>query len=83
MIIDLKNCSSKEELFRIIESRFSFPDWWGKNWDALSDCLNDENLNKLNNETIDFILPKDVKKEEFLQKFFEILKESKIQFTKK
>jgi len=32
---------SKEELLDAIAEGFGFPDWFGRNWDALEECLRD------------------------------------------
>ena len=33
--------SGKEQLMRVLEETLRFPDYFGRNWDALSDCLRD------------------------------------------
>ncbi|MDV7401916.1 barstar family protein, partial [Arthrospira platensis SPKY1] len=39
--IDLCGCEDKPTLLTRIASALQFPDWFGHNWDALSDCLTD------------------------------------------
>jgi RNAse (barnase) inhibitor barstar len=39
--IDLGGCIDKQELLQRIAAALSFPDWFGHNWDALSDALSD------------------------------------------
>ena len=39
--IDLEGCAGKDELLARIGAALEFPDWFGANWDALFDCLND------------------------------------------
>ncbi|ANQ86400.1 hypothetical protein dqs_3379 [Azoarcus olearius] len=39
--IDLAACADKAEVLRAFETAFALPDWFGHNWDALSDCLAD------------------------------------------
>ena len=39
--IDLEGCADESDLFRRIAAELEFPDWFGANWDALFDCLND------------------------------------------
>ena len=39
--IDLGQCKDKAALLKLIASTMAFPDWFGHNWDALSDCLGD------------------------------------------
>lgn len=39
--IDLTGCTDKAELLARIARTLRFPDWFGHNWDALSDCLCD------------------------------------------
>lgn len=39
--IDLDGCSDKTELLRRVAAALNFPDWFGHNWDALADALED------------------------------------------
>lgn len=39
--IDLEGVCDKEALFDCLSSALSFPEWFGRNWDALADCLSD------------------------------------------
>ena len=39
--IDLKGLASKAGLLGRVARALNFPDWFGKNWDALNDCLTD------------------------------------------
>jgi RNAse (barnase) inhibitor barstar len=39
--LDLKNVAGKAGLLSRIAKEFNFPHWFGKNWDALNDCLSD------------------------------------------
>ena len=39
--IDLKSVHSKGALFDSLSSALSFPKWFGRNWDAVADCLGD------------------------------------------
>jgi RNAse (barnase) inhibitor barstar len=39
--IDLKGLASKTGLLRRAARALNFPEWFGKNWDALNDCLTD------------------------------------------
>lgn len=39
--IDLATASNKKELFERLATALAFPDWFGRNWDALADCLGD------------------------------------------
>ena len=39
--IDLEGCVDENDLFGRIAGALEFPDWFGHNWDALFDCLND------------------------------------------
>lgn len=39
--IDLATASNKNELFEHLATALAFPDWFGRNWDALADCLGD------------------------------------------
>ncbi len=39
--IDLGDCRNKAALLERLATVLSFPDWFGHNWDALADCLDD------------------------------------------
>lgn len=39
--LDLAGCHGKQELLSRASAAFQFPDWFGHNWDALSDSLGD------------------------------------------
>lgn len=39
--VDLAGCSDKATLLARLAAALHFPDWFGHNWDALSDCLTD------------------------------------------
>lgn len=39
--IDAAAISDREDLFRMLSASFSFPDYFGMNWDALDECLAD------------------------------------------
>lgn len=39
--IDLSDCTDKATLLARFATALHFPDWFGHNWDALSDCLTD------------------------------------------
>lgn len=39
--IDLADCDDKEAVLAAIGTALGFPDWFGQNWDALTDCLTD------------------------------------------
>ncbi len=39
--IDLAGCTDKEQALTRIARALDFPEWFGGNWDALSDCLAD------------------------------------------
>jgi RNAse (barnase) inhibitor barstar len=39
--IDLSHARNKAEMLDAIAKAMSFPDWFGRNFDALADCLND------------------------------------------
>lgn len=41
LTIDGEAIESKEELLDTIAEGFGFPDWFGRNWDALEECLRD------------------------------------------
>ncbi len=39
--VDLNGCSDKAEFLQRVSKALAFPAWFGHNWDALFDCLND------------------------------------------
>lgn len=39
--LDLIDCGSIYELHERIQKDFDFPEWYGRNWDALWDCMRD------------------------------------------
>lgn len=39
--IDLVGVATREALFDRVAQALAFPDWFGRNWDALEDCLGD------------------------------------------
>lgn len=41
MVISGSAISSKEDLFDHLSSAFHFPDYFGRNWDAVLDCIRD------------------------------------------
>ena len=36
-----KKCNTKEKLFDEFAAAFQFPDYFGENWDAFNECIND------------------------------------------
>lgn len=39
--VDLAGCTGKDDLLARVARSARFPDWFGRNWDALADCLGD------------------------------------------
>jgi len=39
--LDIGKAGSKQDFLASIAEKLEFPDWFGNNWDALSDCLTD------------------------------------------
>src|SRR3546814_314131 len=39
--IDLAGCRDKDDVLDRFAAALHFPDWFGRNWDALADCLGD------------------------------------------
>lgn len=39
--VDLGGCDHKPDFLARIAMALDFPDWFGRNWDALADCLGD------------------------------------------
>src|SRR3546814_20135940 len=42
--IDLAGCRDKDDVLDRFAAALQFPDWFGRNWDALADCLGDLSL---------------------------------------
>lgn len=40
-VISGKSCRTKQSLFRRFAEALKFPDYFGKNWDAFEECVND------------------------------------------
>lgn len=40
-VVHLSGINSKEELFKQLSDKLEMPEYFGSNWDALSDCLRD------------------------------------------
>lgn len=40
-LLDGRATGSKAELLAAVGEALSFPEWYGRNWDALADCLSD------------------------------------------
>ncbi|HIX44475.1 MAG TPA: barstar family protein [Candidatus Kurthia intestinigallinarum] len=40
-MIDGKDCLSTKALFKTFSKKLAFPDYFGKNWDAFNECIND------------------------------------------
>jgi ribonuclease inhibitor len=45
--LDVGHIQAREELHSALAAAFSFPDYYGKNWDAFDECLSDSNLRKI------------------------------------
>ncbi len=39
--VSLAGCTESGEVLARLSEQLQFPDWFGQNWDALSDCLTD------------------------------------------
>ncbi|GAA1737356.1 barstar family protein [Aeromicrobium alkaliterrae] len=49
IVIDGTAMKSSEAAHEVLQKAFGFPDWYGRNWDAFSDCFEDfagENVGK-------------------------------------
>lgn len=38
-LIDVNGCSNWDDFHEVIQKGFGFPEYYGKNWDAMWDCL--------------------------------------------
>lgn len=45
-LLDGKDMTSRDKTYRIIKKTMGFPDWFGRNLDALADCLGDLSAKK-------------------------------------
>ncbi len=41
IILDFAGCRTSDDLYNVISTAFDFPDFFGKNLDALWDCMKD------------------------------------------
>ena len=41
IILDFSNCKYLEDVHTVLKKKFGLPEYYGKNWDALWDCLDD------------------------------------------
>lgn len=49
--LNLSNIHAKPELMDSLGTFFLLPDWWGRNWDAFSDCIGDWDISSLPSPT--------------------------------
>ncbi len=48
--IDLGGARTKAEVLEVLARELSFPNWWGRNWDACWDCMTDPQMSDLPNQ---------------------------------
>lgn len=53
-ILEGKNMQNEESLHNEFSTKLNFPDYYGKNWDALNDCISD--LSWLNTKSVRIII---------------------------
>ena len=41
IVLDFTDCKYPADIHRVLKESFGFPEYYGVNWDALWDCLND------------------------------------------
>lgn len=41
IVLDFSNCKYLDEIHKMLKEKFGFPEYYGENWDALWDCLDD------------------------------------------
>ena len=78
LVIELREVNTKQELHNLLSTKLEFPEWYGNNWDAFWDVINDPETANMPNRLILFgfkelseKLPKDA---EIFQKCFLDLK---------
>ena len=78
LVINLANCKYYDDFHRALKEAFMFPDYYGRNWDAFWDCLEDFCISHDHDIEIKISgfhkMPKDLQK--YAQKMFEILDEA-------
>lgn len=37
--VDLSNCKNENDIFNVFKVAFRFPEWFGENWNAFDDCM--------------------------------------------
>jgi len=40
-VINIADVHNKQEILKVFSDAFNFPDYYGHNWDAFNDCIND------------------------------------------
>ncbi|MBP3200504.1 MAG: barstar family protein [Lachnospiraceae bacterium] len=43
-VLDFRNVNNFEEVHNVLMKAFDFPEYYGKNLDALNDCLSEKNI---------------------------------------
>ena len=63
--LDLSGVKSRDDLHNLIAQVFSFPDYYGRNWDAFDECIADigrpVSIMVTGFESLRFILPREAK----------------------
>ena len=80
--LNLSLIHTKSELMNTLGTFFWLPDFWGRNWDAFSDCIQDRELSTLPSH-FEIIGLKNLRKNlsEDAQILEEILDENSIEYT--
>jgi len=71
--LDCKFVNTKYDIFNIFSETLNFPDYFGDNWDALEECINDLEWLKSKNMVILISNITHIKAKEFLKTFIDIL----------
>ena len=82
IIIDFSDCRYVDDIHAKLKTSFGFPDYYGKNWDALWDCLRDFSLSEERTREVVIRgidqMPKDLR--DYFQKANQIFRELEMKY---
>ena len=71
IVLNFNNCDSISDLHEILMKEFNFPDYYGKNLDALYDCLTELD----GNYDVEVICKKGGKLEKYIDEIIDVFKD--------